>query len=29
MKITKEMVSELNKELVAKGCPFRYEYDEP
>lgn len=28
MKITNEMVTELNKELVNKGCPFRYEYDE-
>lgn len=27
MKITKEMVMELNNELVNKGCPFRYEYD--
>ena len=28
MKITAEMVVELNQELVNKGCPFRYEYDE-
>lgn len=28
MKITNEMVIELNKELSNKGCPFRYEYDE-
>lgn len=28
MKITKKMVMELNNELAAKGCPFRYEYDE-
>lgn len=28
MKITKEMVMELNNELVNKGCPFRYEYNE-
>lgn len=28
MKITKEMVMELNNELANKGCPFRYEYDE-
>lgn len=28
MKITKEMVMELNNELINKGCPFRYEYDE-
>lgn len=27
MKITKEMVIELNNELVVKGCPFRYEYE--
>lgn len=27
MKITKEMVMELNKELANKGCSFRYEYD--
>lgn len=26
MKITKEMVVELNNELAVKGCPFRYEY---
>ena len=24
--ITKELVMELNMELAAKGCPFRYEY---
>lgn len=28
VKITNEMVIELNKELANKGCPFRYEYDE-
>lgn len=28
MKITAEMVMELNNELANKGCPFRYEYDE-
>lgn len=28
MKITKDMVSELNKELANKGCPFRYEHEE-
>jgi hypothetical protein len=28
MKITNEMVMELNNELAVKGCPFRYEYDE-
>ena len=28
MKITKEMVIELNNELSIKGCPFRYKYDE-
>lgn len=28
MKITKEMVMELNNELTNKGCPFRYEYDD-
>lgn len=28
MKITEEMVMELNNELINKGCPFRYEYDE-
>ena len=28
MRITKEMVMELNNELANKGCPFRYEYDE-
>lgn len=28
MKITKEMVMELNNELANKGCPFRYEYNE-
>lgn len=27
MKITEEMVMELNKELENKGCSFRYEYD--
>ena len=27
MKITREMVIELNNELVIKGCPFRYEYE--
>lgn len=26
MKITREMVMELNNELAIKGCPFRYEY---
>lgn len=26
MKITREMVMELNNELAVKGCPFRYEY---
>ncbi len=26
MKITQEMVMELNNELINKGCPFRYEY---
>lgn len=26
MKITQEMVVELNNELINKGCPFRYEY---
>ena len=28
MKITREMIVELNNELVNKGCSFRYEYDE-
>lgn len=28
MKITVEMVKELNNELIAKGCPFRYKYNE-
>lgn len=28
MKITKEMVVELNNELAIKGCPFRYEFNE-
>ena len=28
MKITKEMVIELNIELANKGCSFRYEFDE-
>ena len=28
MKITREMVMELNNELANKGCSFRYEYDE-
>lgn len=28
MKITEEMVMELNNELINKGCPFRYKYDE-
>jgi len=28
MKITEEMVIELNNELKDMGCPFRYEYDE-
>lgn len=28
MKITNEMVMELNNELAIKGCPFRYVYDE-
>lgn len=27
MKITQEMVMELNNELINKGCPFRYEYE--
>ena len=27
MKITEEMVVELNRELADKGCSFRYEYD--
>lgn len=27
MKITREMVMELNNELAVKGCPFRYEYE--
>lgn len=27
MKITREMVIELNDELRVKGCPFKYEYD--
>lgn len=27
MKITREMVIELNNELAVKGCPFRYEYE--
>lgn len=27
MKITEEMVMELNSELIFKGCPFRYKYD--
>ena len=27
MKITREMVMELNNELAFKGCPFRYEYE--
>lgn len=26
MKITKEMVMNLNIELVIKGCPFRYKF---
>lgn len=26
MKITVEMVNELNKELATKNCPFRYEF---
>ena len=28
MKITAEMVMELNNELVNKGCPFRYEFND-
>ena len=28
MKITREIVMELNNELVNKGCPFRFEYVE-
>lgn len=28
MKITEEMVIELNNELKDMGCPFRYNYDE-
>lgn len=28
MKITKEMVMELNNELAIKGCPFRYSFNE-
>jgi hypothetical protein len=28
MKITREMVMELNNELSNKGCPFRYDYIE-
>lgn len=28
MKITKEMVIELNNELANMGCSFRYKYDE-
>lgn len=28
MKITKEMVMDLNCKLENNGCPFRYEYDE-
>lgn len=28
MKITREMVIELNNELAVKCCPFRYEYEE-
>lgn len=27
MKITKEIVMELNNELANKGCPFKYEHD--
>lgn len=27
MKITREMVIELNDELRIKGCPFRYKYE--
>lgn len=27
MKITREMVMELNNELAVKGCSFRYEYE--
>lgn len=27
MKITEEMVVELNNELAVNGCPFRYKYD--
>lgn len=27
MKITNEMVVELNNELSRKGCPFMYDYD--
>lgn len=28
MKITEEMVMELNNELSVKGCPFRYVFDD-
>lgn len=28
MKITKEMVMELNNELAVMGCPFRYKYQD-
>ena len=28
MKITREMVVELNNELAVKGCPFRYKFND-
>lgn len=28
MRLTKEMVVDLNNELAVKGCPFRYEFQE-
>lgn len=28
MKITREMVVELNSELAVMGCPFRYKFDD-